>query len=334
MALGILGVAQIAAGEYAAAAVAIGQSLATFEALGDEWGAATAQEVLGAIAALSGRAEEARRLATQALAVHRRLGGRENIARALDVLGYAAALCADLPTAQACFDESLSLRRAVVNRPATAAVLARLGLVAYLGRRWESAASCYRESLALATEVGDEAGVVRCLGQVAALALACGVDHARVARLGVAVQHHHAALGLPSPPVERIAAKRLETEIRAELSPVRLATAWLAGRVLRLDQATQLGLALLDSIAPPHASAQAAAGPERLTRRETEVANLIAQGLTNRQIAEDLVIAQRTVDTHVERILSKLGFASRAQVAAWVVRQSVGDRSLPEAARL
>jgi non-specific serine/threonine protein kinase len=317
-------VAQIGAGTYEVAAASIGQSMAKFESLDDEWGIATAQEVLGAIAALSGRAAEASQLATQALAVHRRLGGRENIARALDVLGYAAALREDLSTAQTCFEESLSLRREVVNRPATAAVLARLGLVAYLGRDWAHAATCYRESLALAHEVGDAAGMVRCLGQVAALALACGVARARVARLGVAVQHHHAALGLPSPPVERIAAKRLSTEIRAELSPVGLATAWLAGRVLSLDQAVRLGQTLLDSVAPVRASAPpTAAGPERLTRRETEVAGLVAQGLTNRQIAEELVIAQRTVDTHVERILAKLAFASRAQVAAWAVGQGL-----------
>ena len=47
----------------------------------------------------------------------------------------------------------------------------------------------------------------------------------------------------------------------------------------------------------------------------------IAQGCTNRQIAEELVIAQRTVDTHVERILAKLGFNTRAQVAAWAATE-------------
>jgi predicted ATPase/DNA-binding CsgD family transcriptional regulator len=55
-----------------------------------------------------------------------------------------------------------------------------------------------------------------------------------------------------------------------------------------------------------------------LSRREREVAGLIAQGLSNRAIAEALVISPRTVDGHVERILAKLCFASRAQVAAWV----------------
>ena len=56
-----------------------------------------------------------------------------------------------------------------------------------------------------------------------------------------------------------------------------------------------------------------------LTRREQEVAALVAQGLTNRQIAERLFISERTAEHHVEQIRSKLGFHSRAQVAAWIV---------------
>ncbi|MFF4251457.1 ATP-binding protein [Streptomyces sp. NPDC001663] len=58
-----------------------------------------------------------------------------------------------------------------------------------------------------------------------------------------------------------------------------------------------------------------------LTRRETEVAELVAQGLANQQIADRLVIARRTAEGHVERILSKLGFSNRSQIAAWVTAQ-------------
>ncbi len=58
-----------------------------------------------------------------------------------------------------------------------------------------------------------------------------------------------------------------------------------------------------------------------LTRREREVATLIAEGLSNREIAARLVVAQRTAEGHVENILSKLGFTSRAQVAAWLAAQ-------------
>lgn len=58
-----------------------------------------------------------------------------------------------------------------------------------------------------------------------------------------------------------------------------------------------------------------AVGP--LTRREMEVAKLIAGGLTNRQIASTLYVTEGTVATHVQHILAKLGFHSRAQIAAW-----------------
>jgi non-specific serine/threonine protein kinase len=325
MALGVLGVAQVAAGRYDAADGSIRESLAIFESQADEWGVATAREVLGAIAALRGDAELAETLASSSLEVHRRLGSRENIARALDVLGYSAALRGRLVTAAECFEESLSLRREATNKPATAAVLGRLALVAYLGEQWDRAAGLYRESLALAQEVGDAAGVVRCLGQIAALGLACGADRATIARLGSAVRHHQSALGLPSPPVEQIAAKRLAAALRAELSPVGLATAWLGGRVLDLQGATRLGFSLLDRLTALVESPATSPQSRRLTRRETQVAILVAQGLTNRQIAEELVIAQRTVDTHVERILAKLNFDTRAQIAAWAARQGLLD---------
>ncbi|MGI5428326.1 LuxR C-terminal-related transcriptional regulator [Streptomyces sp. CA-179760] len=59
----------------------------------------------------------------------------------------------------------------------------------------------------------------------------------------------------------------------------------------------------------------------RLTRRESEVARLVAEGLANQQIADRLVIARRTAEGHVERILSKLGFSNRSQIAAWVTAQ-------------
>jgi DNA-binding NarL/FixJ family response regulator len=56
-----------------------------------------------------------------------------------------------------------------------------------------------------------------------------------------------------------------------------------------------------------------------LTRREREVAALIAQGLMNREIADRLIISEMTADSHVSHILRKLGFRSRAQVATWAV---------------
>ena len=61
-----------------------------------------------------------------------------------------------------------------------------------------------------------------------------------------------------------------------------------------------------------------------LTRREREVAALIAEGMSNKEIAARLVTSRRTAESHVENILRKLGFTSRTQVAAWVAQQRSG----------
>jgi DNA-binding CsgD family transcriptional regulator len=63
-----------------------------------------------------------------------------------------------------------------------------------------------------------------------------------------------------------------------------------------------------------------------LSRRELEVADLVANGMSDREIAAQLVIAQRTAESHVQHILTKLGFKSRSQIAAWAVTGKVSDR--------
>ncbi len=63
-----------------------------------------------------------------------------------------------------------------------------------------------------------------------------------------------------------------------------------------------------------------AGGGIELSRREREVAQLVARGLSNREIAERLYLSERTVDNHVHHILDKLGFDSRVQVATWLAR--------------
>lgn len=60
-----------------------------------------------------------------------------------------------------------------------------------------------------------------------------------------------------------------------------------------------------------------------LTAREREVARLVAQGKSNRAIADDLVIAERTAERHVANIMAKLGVNTRAQIAAWAVERGL-----------
>src|SRR3712207_3980797 len=81
------------------------------------------------------------------------------------------------------------------------------------------------------------------------------------------------------------------------------------------------GPATLLTTAPEQSSAEES--PPTLTHREEEVAALVARGLTNRQIAKELVISEHTVENHVAKILKKLRVDSRTQIATWATRQGL-----------
>ena len=115
-----------------------------------------------------------------------------------------------------------------------------------------------------------------------------------------------------------------EKTSRAVLGETAFGAALARGAGLGLDEV----LAYAVGQAPPAVAPLADGRPatdEVLTRRELEIAHLVAQGLLNRQIAEKLVISRRTVESHVEKILAKLGFGSRTQIAAWIVTTGRGD---------
>jgi non-specific serine/threonine protein kinase len=122
----------------------------------------------------------------------------------------------------------------------------------------------------------------------------------------------------PPDPAERA---RTVATLRRALGQAAFAAAWAAGEALSLEQAADLALS-------PEGEGQPGGGrgggDGGLTPRQREVAALVARGLSNRQVAAALTIAERTAENHVEHILGKLGFRSRAQVAAWMARQGAG----------
>ncbi|MEU9332390.1 LuxR C-terminal-related transcriptional regulator [Streptomyces sp. NPDC048290] len=107
-----------------------------------------------------------------------------------------------------------------------------------------------------------------------------------------------------------------ESRSRAALGPALFQKAYDLGGSLGLEEI--VGHALDERRAAPVPAPATTPAPAPLTRRENEVALLVAEGLANQQIADRLVIARRTAEGHVERILNKLGFTSRSQIAAWV----------------
>jgi DNA-binding NarL/FixJ family response regulator len=119
----------------------------------------------------------------------------------------------------------------------------------------------------------------------------------------------------PPDPADRAAAL---AAVRASLGGPGFAAAWAAGRAMPLEQASDDAL-----VHPaPAASVEGAAGG-RLTPREREVAALVAEGFSNREIAATLVIAERTAEGHVAHLLDRLGFRSRVDVAAWATEHGL-----------
>ncbi|MEV5839349.1 protein kinase [Nocardia sp. NPDC052112] len=108
-----------------------------------------------------------------------------------------------------------------------------------------------------------------------------------------------------------------ERTTRRTLGARRFDRALRQGRGMGMDSAIAYALGEQPTDAVPASGTSAT-----LTKRERQVADLVAQGLSNKQIAAELVIAHRTAEGHVEHILTKLGFNSRAQIAAWTADQT------------
>ena len=115
--------------------------------------------------------------------------------------------------------------------------------------------------------------------------------------------------------------------------------AWGEGRAMSWEQAVEYAFTITAPTTPttPDVGESPAPGavepgpvldgdPEvgRLTIREREVARLIVAGRTNREMADALVLSERTVDSHVRNIMAKLEVGARAQIAAWAVRHGLG----------
>jgi non-specific serine/threonine protein kinase len=184
----------------------------------------------------------------------------------------------------------------------------------------QRAADLFLQSLNTFQAEGHRHGLTDCLLGLAGVA-AMGGRPEQAARLfgaGMANRDHD---GLPLSPVKRAEAERDLAVVKRTLDPTAFAAAWQNGQALTLEQAIEeartIDLVGISSGSQFAARAPSPASP--LTRREEEVARLIVHGRSNRQIADELFISERTADSHVSHILTKLGFTSRAQIAAWAV---------------
>jgi DNA-binding NarL/FixJ family response regulator len=155
--------------------------------------------------------------------------------------------------------------------------------------------------------------------------LACVADSegqtARAVRLWAISERILDAAGLQLPPSTH-AVMKYESRLaraRSALDESAFEAAWTEGKAMTPEEAVEYALSEVE-LAAPTASEEELTSSEplsNLTHREQEVADLVTQGLTNRQISTELGISERTAGNHVTKILRKLELQSRAQIATW-----------------
>jgi DNA-binding CsgD family transcriptional regulator/Tfp pilus assembly protein PilF len=254
----------------------------------------------------------ARDLADEALARWRRAGDTWGTAVALNFLGELLREEGDLVAADSRYAESRRLFEVAGDQRGLAISTQNLGIVAIEQGDFRRAHELHRATLPLKRELGDREGLAASLVNLAYLALVAG-NAARATRLCSAAKLAHESIGAVLPPYEQMLVLRIVEQSRGALGRTAFSTHWVEGRRMSLDQAITEAL-------EPDTSADCSAQPAaRLTRRQREVAELVARGLTNRELADRLVIAEGTAERHVADILGKLCLSSRVHLAAWAI---------------
>ncbi|WP_067832548.1 LuxR C-terminal-related transcriptional regulator [Actinomadura kijaniata] len=349
--------AATAAGRFDEADARLDEAEALSTGPGQEWNRGYGRSTRGHLRLREGRLRDAGELLESALRVMRDIDHRWGAAHALIGLGRLAALRGDLAAARDRFDAALPALAEVGARPELARALAGIGRIALDRGEAAAARGSLTESLELSRATGIRLDAARTLAAFAEL-LACEGDLRGAVLLAGAAEGARAGTGgarAGRSPGTGARLERVLEPIRRKLGEPLVAQLWGQGRVTPVDDAIAYALsgsaaaepepstpstppeppeppepsmplaAPVPAPAPP-SPAEPVTPPSTLTAREREIVALVARGLSNRGIAEELVISPATVARHVTNILTKLGFASRAQVAAWAVDHANGER--------
>ncbi len=271
----------------------------------------------GGVAIELGEYEKARTSLNESLAIAQEAGDSFRIAHALNALGDLSRCERRYAAAQTAYENSAALLREIGARHDLASILPNLGHTYLYQGDIERAQDLFSESIATHYSLQNIPGTAECLIGFAAIALLRGLPAEGARLLGAAD-----ALGGPRTAAASVwRATRLEYEhyhdlARANLTEPDFLAAQAAGRAMTLVQAVAYAQNLPRAAENGPASRKT---PEGLTGREREVAALIGRGKTNSEIAAELVLSKRTVETHVSNILSKLGLTGRGQIMLWAI---------------
>lgn len=297
------------------------EGLAILETVGDDLHAAYALLNLAITIERAGDQTRARALLEDSLSRFQRLGDATGMAWVLGELGGLELSKGNDSRAEALMNESLARAQEIGDRRVLTWAHRRRGDIELHRNRWEDAAVHWREALALARAVGDATETANGLLRLGAFAIRRGNNDWAVRFLGAADTLFAERGGLPgamdSMPPELVAAIGPHLPVRTSESPADTQSDRSLAQVI--DDALAFG----ERQRGAHAKSRSKRHKTTLTDRELEVAALVSRGLTNRQIAERLVLSERTIDAHLERIRNRLGVRSRVEIAAWLLERSL-----------
>lgn len=305
-------------GQYDQARDRFREALRVWEELGDQSGVAIAHHNLGTTAAMAGQYEEAKAHHEAALRLRRQLDDADSVAYSLWALATIARLTGDRATARARFAESRKLFQRVGDRQGEAFVLRGLAAVAEQSADDVEALRLLGESLTLRHSFGERKGIVECIEAIASISARRGhLD--RAVRLLSSSASQRSAMESSPWAAERQALDQTIALARRHLTGDEFTEAWLMGESLSLEEATAEAVALAEN---PSAIPRKAA-PFKLSPREREVLALLAEHLSDREIADRLFLSPRTVERHVGSILAKLEAPNRRYAAAYAAQHGL-----------
>jgi non-specific serine/threonine protein kinase len=314
------GVAAGLQGDSAAAEPFFRESYRLWELVGDPIHMAAAVGNLGLVAQDKQDEERALECFKHAETLYAQAGDRRGVAVSVGSRAHLARQQGRTKEAVDLFEKTLEVFREVGDPRGIANSLANLGHALIALGKPQASLACLAEALEVRRALGNTLAVAECLEGFAAAAVARRQAR-RAARLLGAAAALRQVTGAPLSPVERREHEAVVQRIQRLLTPTTLATEQAHGSTMTSDEAADYALGHgLDNASAPEEQPARHAPHAILSERELQVARLVTVGRTNRQIAESLALAQRTVATHLEHIFLKLGVQSRAEVAAWIVR--------------
>jgi predicted ATPase/DNA-binding CsgD family transcriptional regulator len=324
-----LGMVAWVQGNHATGTAHYEEALAHLRDVGDESGILEVVLELGKGACDEGDLTRATTRFEECLALSAAMGDRAGRGAALTELGVAAHLLGDHARATDLLMQAAALAQENGDRRQVAYLAAHLGDVDIATGDIRSAAARYAEALGLFLPMVNRVGIAQCLEALARCAMLRGRDSSAIRLLGSSAALF-SAIGAAPPPGRDPAIDA--ASLKARLSPADFAGAWEAGQALSPVDAAAEALALAadlaredyvaatDSSLPVPAAERSSVAELGLTPREVEVLRLVAEGLTDREIADALSISERTAGNHVQHAMAKIGVESRTAAAVFAVR--------------